>query len=92
MKVGAVSKDELERFLSALSEVNRELYESIVKPKIPLELSLRELEREDLIKLTEKGILVNEEMMRSERKLRRWIERRESLMEKFDEVYKRLKG
>jgi len=72
--------------------VNRELYESIVKPKIPLELSLRELEREDLIKLTGEGILVNEEMMRSEKRLRRWIERRESLMEKFDEVYKRLKG
>lgn len=85
-KENGIGKDDLEEFLEVLRSINKELFSSIIKPKIPLEHTLRELLNEGLIVQNSEGkYLVNSEKIRDERDLIYW----ESVKRTLDLVWKK---
>ena len=85
-KEDGVSKEDISEFLEALREVDMDIYRSIVKPEIPLNVTLRELLSDGLIVGIDEGrFTVNEEKIKSERDLIYW----ESVRNVFDRVCER---
>ena len=85
-KENGVSKEDISEFLEALRKVNMELYLNIIKPKIPLEVTLNELLSNGLIvKMAEGKYVVNEEKIKSEKDLIYW----RSVRSVFDKVKKK---
>lgn len=69
-KENGVSVDDISEFLEALESVDIEIYSSIIKPEIPLELTLNELLKNELITEDKEGIfLINIEKVKSEKDL-----------------------
>ncbi len=72
-KESGVSEGDILEFLEALKNVDVEIYYSIVKPNIPVELTLKELLLDGLVTEDQEGVLfVNKEKIKSERKLIYW--------------------
>lgn len=86
-KENGVSKEDISEFLEALRKANMEMYLSIIKPKIPLEVTLKELLSDGLIvKMAEGKYVVNKEKIKSEKDLIYW----RSVRKIFDNVAKEI--
>ena len=80
---GGVSRRDLLEFLEALKNVDMEIYHSIVRPNIPVKLTLKELISDELVTEDQRGTLfVNKEIIKSERELIYW----EDVKKVFDKI------
>lgn len=83
-KLDAVTVEEIRNFMSFLEKVNPEIYRNIVKPNRPLDYTIEELSRNNMIILDGERIRVNEDKIKSEEDLMYW----ESFGEELEEAYK----
>ncbi|KUH34009.1 hypothetical protein APY94_03810 [Thermococcus celericrescens] len=88
-KEQGVSKDDLEKFLVVLHEVDSEMFSSIIKPWKSLDDTLEELLKNELIVTSPEGkYLVNRERIKSKDNLIYW----KSVKDVFDKVNTKLEG
>jgi len=88
-KLDAVTVEETRNFVSFLEKANPEIYRNIVKPNRPLDYTIEELSRNDLILLDGERIKVNEDKIRSEEDLIYWKSFGEELEEAYNEYVHR---